>query len=1036
MTTLKKYLFTLILFIPILYGGIKEQPIRTENVEIKQEITLEREETASVIELEPRYKSESVFLSKIYEAEFPFQLLGLTWAQDLPEESSLHMEIRFRNEEGEWRDWQHIEEDQDGAQQGGSLYTYIITENSIAFQYRALFTTKDQSLTPKIADLKFEYVDGGEASYFSKLSRLVFSEKGTVIARNSWGADESLRLAKTSSSDSESDDKVEDETTFDDPDLEIVKTVEKDSSGKELLWPLEYPKKVKKIIVHHTATTSNLDDPEAAIRAIYYYHSVSRGWGDIGYNYIIDPDGNIYEGRYGGDGVVAGHARGYNTGSVGIALLGNYEDEELPGPMIKSLSKLLYEKAEEHNIDPDSSSEFHGDVMPNILGHRDVGSTACPGEFSYDYLPKLREIVGESLDVRKHTNSSSNYAFEESTDREMLTLDPNSKTSTTIKIKNTGTATWNSSTYLTSKADEDSKKILSFETAKMKESSVAPGQTASFTFDVKSGLYGGIASFDLSPVFNGTEKTLNYIDLAAFVEKPSLGFSVVSSDYDSLLKANQSGKVTLKLKNTGNIAWKNSGDSKVTLVSSGSSQLTGSKTLATLKESSVELGKTGTFEFNIKAPSSGGNYTLYYLPSMASSNANTKTTGTITVKVTSSTEDASVVDASTDTTFEAGEKKVLSITIMNNGNTTWTSDKFEVGVTHSGTMTISKPALTVKTLGSGKSAKINFSITAPTTKGDYSIYLRPRYNKSNLTKNAYVLKITVGSSSDAANTASYENPIRIKLTPDTEIDPILSSTSSFSVYDNKTLLKNFSTNSRVRVTENGEKFDVTSGSYKYTVSGPVVFVPASGGIMQITNLEQRPAWNTTLNDNMFRGSIEIQKDLIINELALEDYVKGGGEWSDSDPEEKVKAGVILYRTYAQYYRTEAEKFPGMDWHLDDDPNSSQKYLGYGYELRSPNVSKYVKETEDMFVTVKGKPIKTPYFSKSDGTKTKSAKEVWGWADTPWLVSVADTYCTGSTKFEGHGVGLSGCGATGMANAGFSYSEIIKYYFTGVEISKL
>ena len=62
--------------------------------------------------------------------------------------------------------------------------------------------------------------------------------------------------------------------------------------------------KIKKIIIHHTAT-SKIDDPEASVRAIYYYHAVSRGWGDIGYNYIVDQNGKVYEGRYGGDGVVA-----------------------------------------------------------------------------------------------------------------------------------------------------------------------------------------------------------------------------------------------------------------------------------------------------------------------------------------------------------------------------------------------------------------------------------------------------------------------------------------------------------------------------------------------------------------------------------------------------------------------------------------------------------------------------------------------------------------------------------------------------------
>ena len=86
------------------------------------------------------------------------------------------------------------------------------------------------------------------------------------------------------------------------------------------------------------------------------------------------------------------------------------------------------------------------------------------------------------------------------------------------------------------------------------------------------------------------------------------------------------------------------------------------------------------------------------------------------------------------------------------------------------------------------------------------------------------------------------------------------------------------------------------------------------------------------------------------------------------------------------------------------------------------------------VTYKGKVIKTPYFSSDDG-RTRSAEEVWGWKDTPYLISVSDPYCAGKT-LNGHGVGLSGCGSLGMAQAGKTYQEILKYYYQGVDIQKM
>ena len=134
-----------------------------------------------------------------------------------------------------------------------------------------------------------------------------------------------------------------------------------------------------------------------------------------------------------------------------------------------------------------------------------------------------------------------------------------------------------------------------------------------------------------------------------------------------------------------------------------------------------------------------------------------------------------------------------------------------------------------------------------------------------------------------------------------------------------------------------------------------------------------------------------------------------------------------------YYTLESEKYPGKPYNLDDNPDSSQKYIGYGFEMRAPNITKAVNETKGQIVTYNGQLIKTPYFNQSDGTKTKSGLEVFKW-DLPYLVSVDDSYCK-ADKFLGHGVGLSGCGATGMANLGFTYKQILQHYYTGTQISQ-
>lgn len=1033
----------------LLFWGLHGTPSSSFHKEGEALLTLPLSATASIIELGPHYESEYRFLSEVYETEQAFELLGLNWSEALPVETEAAIEIRFLGVEGEWSDWQELQAEGDQPDWvDSSLWTYVITQESQAFQYRVFLQTEDTSVTPTLSDISFDAVDGGKTAPLLSLERMVFKNKEAVVSRKQWGADEKLRLSKTASVSlsSDWDSELSDEEVDSDPDMKIIKTVSTDGNGNKLLWPLEYPKKIKKIIIHHTATTANLDDPEVAMRAIYYYHAVTRGWGDIGYNYVVAPDGTVFEGRAGGDGVVAGHASGYNTGSVGIALLGNYETSQIPGELMQSLTGLIYEKADLHGISPATSGIFRGKSMLNVLAHRDVDATTCPGQNAYDFLPDIRQLVANALDNKRSVNSSDTYAFEEVGDRELVLLDPEGSSGISVKIKNTGTATWDKETYIVVNANSESEKKVSIpkdsnkRTAKIKETSVAPGKTATFSFSVSAEKTGGLAYFDMTPVFNGTKKTQHVMDLGIFVEAPILDFQVASSDAPSSMKPGESATVTVKLKNNGNVTWTKSGDNPVTLERVGTSTLVSGSTLASMKESTVKPGAIASFEFKMKAPSSGGTYTLYYQPKMkgvgtASSSAQ------IRVTVLKSSEDALIVGSSTDTTFDPGESKIMWVQVQNTSSAAWLStgkSAFTLYFSKPKGVTVSAPIIPFKKLNSGAGAKIYFTVTAPEKEGDYTLLIRSRLGSKNLTKTATSLKITVGA--EEIETTEMENPIRIKLTPSAAISkPLLTASSSFGVYDDDKLVKVFSANNRVSVSPGTKDYTVIYGSQKWTVTGPVRFVPEDGGIIYILNFDQKPAWNTALNDNKFRGVIEIQKvdsvSAIINELPLEDYLKGIAEISNDDPTEKIKTIIVLARSYAEYYLTQDEKFPGKPYDLEDDPDTSQKYLGYGYESRSPLVTAAVEATAGKVVTVNGKVVKTPYFSKSDGVATKSAKEVWGWTNTPWLVSVPDTYCV-STAFSGHGVGLSGCGATALAEKGWDYTAIIKYYYTGVEVSDL
>jgi hypothetical protein len=204
-----------------------------------------------------------------------------------------------------------------------------------------------------------------------------------VVSRAGWGADESLRF---------------------------------DASGAEIWPPAFWP--IQKLIVHHTATTNDDPDPAATVRAIYRYHAVEQGWGDVGYNFLIDEAGHVYEGRHAGaspvgttptgqdadgDGVTAAHAYGYNAGTVGIALLGTLTNRDATPAARAALEALLAWLAAPRGIDPGGSSTYTNPVtgsratFPNIAGHRDVGSTECPGDAFHATLPALRTAVAARL---------------------------------------------------------------------------------------------------------------------------------------------------------------------------------------------------------------------------------------------------------------------------------------------------------------------------------------------------------------------------------------------------------------------------------------------------------------------------------------------------------------------------------------------------------------------------------------------------------------------------------------------------------------
>jgi len=172
---------------------------------------------------------------------------------------------------------------------------------------------------------------------------------------------------------------------------------------------------ISKLFVHHTVTSPDGEDPDpaATVRAIYAYHVQGNGWDDIGYNFLVDAQGRIYEGRWARDyaagekptgedlnenGVVGAHVLNHNAGSAGVAMLGDFSNGEPTTAAREALVKLMAWKADRHGIDvtasdPFITSEGAVETFPNLAGHRDAGQTECPGDRLYPLLPGIRDDV-------------------------------------------------------------------------------------------------------------------------------------------------------------------------------------------------------------------------------------------------------------------------------------------------------------------------------------------------------------------------------------------------------------------------------------------------------------------------------------------------------------------------------------------------------------------------------------------------------------------------------------------------------------------
>jgi hypothetical protein len=301
--------------------------------------------------------------SRVLDPEFPVDYLGMSWT------GTAQLAVRFVTD-GTWTSWQEVEDD--GYPADGRSFAELITGGD-ADGYQLRGRAQDVRVTA------INTTDGPRPVRAQTATAEAALAQPGVISREQWGADEGLRF---------------------------------EADGTEVWPPTFHP--TQKLIVHHTVTKNDDPDPAGTVRAIYRYHAVDKGWGDIGYNFLVDAEGRIYKGRWSGPagsrtgdtvtgedadgkGVTGAHVGGWNSGTMGIAVLGDYDKAEKPtAASLQALVDHLAWESQRHGLDPEGESTFTNPVngakkfVENISAHRDWASTACPGRHLYAELPGIR----------------------------------------------------------------------------------------------------------------------------------------------------------------------------------------------------------------------------------------------------------------------------------------------------------------------------------------------------------------------------------------------------------------------------------------------------------------------------------------------------------------------------------------------------------------------------------------------------------------------------------------------------------------------
>ena len=299
-------------------------------------------------------------------------VVGVTWPKGgLPAGSQFQIRTRAGATWSQWQPLSVIDGGKDGTTATVGTDPYVVTGAS-KYEVRSLTTgAKVPAATVQAVDPGTSSADNVQQAPGAASADTTMP---TIYTRAQWGADESM-----------------------------------------MNWDPSYGK-ISVGFVHHTDSSNDYtpDQVPGIIRGIYAYHAQTLGWGDIGYNFLVDRFGRIWEGRYGGvdKPVIGGHVYNYNTVSTGVSGIGTFTSATVPQAMTDAFKRILAWKLSVAGIPAIGASPVtapSGTHIQRISGHRDVGGTTCPGDSLYAKLPEIRAGAAAIMSAATPTPSHNPF---------------------------------------------------------------------------------------------------------------------------------------------------------------------------------------------------------------------------------------------------------------------------------------------------------------------------------------------------------------------------------------------------------------------------------------------------------------------------------------------------------------------------------------------------------------------------------------------------------------------------------------------------